>query len=210
MKKEEKNVTTNKSTMKEFRRAKTLVYHNNEKRENDIVKIVAESEKSYKTEDNKYIKKSDLENVTMLRNSIDNRFIVDDDDNKYNLIHDKLCVVLEISKKTDIRYFNSLFNVKEMRKSFNIMNSDSVILNRANAIELLIVESDREKLQSLIDKLTANSKEDDAKKIFRQLDAILDKSLHDKFLRHIKTTENIYSLVLKTKEDILKASTLLK
>jgi len=186
------NATTNKSTMSALKRARHINFYNEDTRCTESVLIVAESDKAYKTSDNKVIKKADVEKKTVLKNTIDYRFNTTEEDEIFTKVQEKLCILLEVDKNSDIRVFESIFNVKATKRYYNILASDSVILNRASSIELLLTESDKDKLKdyecTLVEKTETKL---------------------DKYTKHIKDS-NIYSLVLKTKSDIEKVASALK
>ena len=193
-----KNNATQKtqSTMNTLKRARTLNFYNEDTKCTEQVKIVAESEKAYKTSDNKIIKKSDLEKKQALKNTIDYRYITTDDDEKYTKVQEKLCKILEIDLNSDIRAFADIFAVAVTKRYYNILSSQSVILNRASSIELLLTEQDKSKLEKEFECVAVEKTE----------------TKLDKYTKHIKTEENanIYSLVLKTKDDINKVADMLK
>lgn len=191
------NVTQKtQSTMNTLKRARTLNFYNEETKCTELIKIIAESEKAYKTSDNKVIKKSDVEKKQVLKNTIDYRYNTSEEDEKFTKIQEKLCKVLEIDVNSDIRVFEKIFSVRQTKRYYNILTSDSVILNRASSIELLLTESDKTKLE----------------KDFNCVAIEKTETKLDKYTKHIKTKEdeNIYSLVLKTKEEIEKVAKMLK
>lgn len=191
-----KNTENTKNTMQALKRARTLNFYNESTKCTEQVKIVAESEKAYKTSDNKIIKKSDLEKKQALKNTIDYRYITTEDEEKYTKVQEKLCKILEIDLNSDIRAFADIFTVAVTKRYYNILASQSVILNRASSIELLLTESDKVKLE----------------KEFECVQVEKTETKLDKYTKHIKTeeNENIYSLVLKTKDDINKVAKMLK
>ena len=141
------NATKNTSTMNTLKRARHINFYNEETRCTESILIVAESEKAYKTSDNKVVKKADFEKKQVLKNTIDYRYNTTDDDEKYTKVQEKLCSILDVDKNSDIRVFATIFNVKETKRYYNILVSDSVILNRASSIELLLTADDRDKLK---------------------------------------------------------------
>jgi hypothetical protein len=183
------NATTNTSTMNTLKRARHINFYNEETRCTESILIVAESEKAYKTSDNKVIKKADFEKKQVLKNTIDYRYNTTDDDEKFTKVQEKLCSILDVDKNSDIRVFEKIFSVKETKRFYNILTSDSVILNRASSIELLLTEEDRNKLKAFECVLVEKTE-----------------TKLDKYTKHIKADANIYSLVLKTKEDIYKVA----
>lgn len=185
--------TKNNSTMNALKRSRHINFYNEDTRCTESILIVAESEKAYKTADNKVVKKTDVEKKTVLKNTIDYRFNTTDSDEKYTKVQERLCKLLEIDLNSDIRVFAKIFAVKATKRYFNILVSDSVILNRANSIEILLTASDNEKVKSAFETVLVEKTE----------------TKLDKYCRHIKENE-VYSLVLKTKADIMKASELLK
>jgi hypothetical protein len=193
-----KNNATQKtqSTMNTLKRARTLNFYNDETKCTESIKIVAESDKAYKTSDNKVVKKSDVEKKQVLKNTIDYRYNTSEEDEKFTKIQERLCKVLEIDLNSDIRAFEKIFSVRQTKRYYNILISDSVILNRASSIELLLTESDKAKLEKKFDCVVVEKTE----------------SKLDKYTKHIKLNENenIYSLVLKTKSDIQKVAKMLK
>lgn len=195
MKKNTENTknTTNNSTMNALKRSRHINFYNEETRCTESILIVAESEKAYKTSDNKVVKKADVEKKQVLKNTIDYRFNTTDDDEKYTKIQERLCKLLEIDVNSDIRAFESIFTVKATKRYYNILASDSVVLNRANAVEILLTASDNEKVKTAFETVLVEKTE----------------TKLDKYCRHIKENE-IYSLVLKTKEDIHKIAKMLK
>lgn len=193
-----KNNATQKtqSTMNTLKRARTLNFYNEETKCTESIKIVAESDKAYKTSDNKVVKKSDVEKKQVLKNTIDYRYNTSEEDAKYTKVQERLCKILEIDLNSDIRAFEKIFSVRQTKRYYNILVSDSVILNRASSIELLLTESDKAKLEKKFDCVVVEKTE----------------TKLDKYTKHIKTEENdnIYSLVLKTKSDIEKVAKMLK
>lgn len=193
-----KNNATQKtqSTMNTLKRARHINYYNEETKCTESILIVAESEKAYKTSDNKVVKKSDVEKKQILKNTIDYRYNTSEDDEKYTKVQERLCKILEIDLNSDIRAFEKIFSVRQTKRYYNILVSDSVILNRASSIELLLTESDKAKLEKDFECVVVEKTE----------------TKLDKYTKHIKTEENdnIYSLVLKTKSDIQKVAKLLK
>ena len=189
MKQTTNKATENKSTMNTLKRARHLNFYNEETRCTESILIVAESEKAYKTSDNKVVKKADFEKKQVLKNTIDYRYNTTDDDEKYTKVQEKLCSILDIDKNSDIRVFATIFNVRETTRYYNILASDSVILNRASSIELLLTADDRDKLKDyecvLVEKTETKL---------------------EKYANHIKADVTIYSLVLKTKDDIYKVA----
>jgi hypothetical protein len=186
------NATVNKSTMNTLKRARHINFYNEDTRCTESVLVVAESEKAYKTSDDKVIKKADVEKKTVLKNTIDYRFNTTEEDEIFTKVQERLCKMLEIDTNSDIRVFESIFNVKATKRYYNILASDSVILNRASSIELLLTESDKDKLQDFDCTLVEKTE-----------------TKLDKYTKHIKDS-NIYSLVLKTKTDIEKVANTLK
>ena len=65
---------TNNSTMQTLKRARHINYYNESTRCTESILVVAESEKAYKTADNKTVKKADIEKKQVLKNTIDYRF----------------------------------------------------------------------------------------------------------------------------------------
>lgn len=190
------NTGNQKSTMAALKRGRHINFYNEETRCTESILVVAESEKAYKTSDNKVIKKSDVERRQVLKNTIDYRYNTSEEDKKYTKIQEKLCKVLEIDLNSDIRVFADIFAVAVTKRYYNILSSQSVILNRASSIELLLTESDKTKLEKEFECVAVEKTE----------------TKLDKYTKHIKTeeNENIYSLVLKTKSDIEKVATMLK
>ena len=183
----------NTTTMNALKRARTLNFYNEETRCTETVKVVAETEKAYKTADNKVLKKADVEKRTALKNTIDYRFNTTDDDTKYTKIQERLCKLLEIDLNSDIRAFEKIFAVRTTKRYYNILVSDSVILNRASSIEILLTESDNEKVKSVFETVLVEKTE----------------TKIDKYMKHYKEN-TVYSVVLKTKADIEKVASLLK
>ena len=181
------NATKNTSTMNTLKRARHINFYNEETRCTESILIVAESEKAYKTSDNKVVKKADFEKKQVLKNTIDYRYNTTDDDEKYTKVQEKLCSILDVDKNSDIRVFATIFNVKETKRYYNILVSDSVILNRASSIELLLTADDRDKLKDyecvLVEKTETKL---------------------EKYCNHCRC--NMFSLVLKTKDDIYKVA----
>lgn len=189
------NATQKQSTMNTLKRARTLNFYNDETKCTESIKIVAESEKAYKTDDNRVIKKTDVEKKQILKNTIDYRYNTDDEQ-KFTKVQERLCKILEIDLNSDIRAFAQIFAVAVTKRYYNILESQSVILNRASSIELLLTESDKAKLEKKFDCVVVEKTE----------------TKLDKYTKHIQTNENenIYSLVLKTKKDIEKVAKMLK
>jgi hypothetical protein len=186
------NTTTNtkNSTMSTLKRARHLNFYNEDTRCTESILIVAESEKAYKTSDNKVVKKADLEKKQVLKNTIDYRYNTTEEDEKFTKIQEKLCKILEIDKNSDIRAFAKIFNVRETKRYYNILASDSVILNRASSIELLLTDSDARKL--------------------KDYECVVVEETETKLEKYAKNSRAIrFSLVLKTKEDIHKVAKLL-
>ena len=190
------NATQKQSTMNTLKRARTLNFYNEETKCTESIKIVAESDKAYKTSDNKVIKKTDVEKKQVLKNTIDYRYNTTEEDEIFTKVQERLCKILEIDVNSDIRVFEKIFSVRQTKRYYNILVSDSVILNRASSIELLLTESDKVKLEKEFECVAVEKTE----------------TKLDKYTKHIKTSENenIYSLVLKTKSDIEKVAKLLK
>lgn len=188
------NVT--KSTMQNLKRARHINFYNQDTRCTESILIVAESDKAYKTSDNKVVKKSDVEKKQVLKNTIDYRYNTTEEDEIFTKVQERLCKLLEIDLNSDIRAFEKIFSVRQTKRYYNILVSDSVILNRASSIELLLTESDKAKLEKEFECVVVEKTE----------------SKLDKYTKHIKTdeNENIYSLVLKTKSDIEKVAKMLK
>ena len=184
------------STMQNLKRARHINYYNEDTRCTESILIVAESEKAYKTADNKVVKKSDIEKKQTLKNTIDYRYNTTEEDEIFTKVQERLCKLLEIDLNSDIRVFEKIFAVRQTKRYYNILVSDSVILNRASSIELLLTESDKAKLEKKFDCVAVEKTE----------------SKLDKYTKHIKLNENenIYSLVLKTKADINKVAKMLK
>ena len=185
--------TANKSTMNALKRARHINYYNEETRCTESILIVAESEKAYKTADNKVIKKADVEKKQVLKNTIDYRFNTAGDDTVFTKIQERLCKLLEIDINSDIRAFESIFSVKATKRYYNILTSDSVILNRASSIEILLTASDNEKVKTAFETVLVEKTE----------------TKLDKYMKHYKENE-VYSVVLKTKADIEKVAEMLK
>ena len=190
------NATQKQSTMNTLKRARTLNFYNEETKCTESIKIVAESDKAYKTSDNKVIKKTDVEKKQVLKNTIDYRYNTTEEDEIFTKVQERLCKILEIDVNSDIRVFEKIFSVRQTKRYYNILVSDSVILNRASSIELLLTESDKVKLEKEFECVAVEKTE----------------TKLDKYTKHIKTeeNENIYSLVLKTKTDIEKVAKMLK
>lgn len=190
------NATQKQSTMNTLKRARHINFYNEETRCTESILIVAESDKAYKTSDNKVVKKSDVEKKQVLKNTIDYRYNTTEEDEIFTKVQERLCKLLEIDVNSDIRAFEKIFAVRQTKRYYNILVSDSVILNRASSIELLLTESDKAKLEKEFDCVAVEKTE----------------TKLDKYTKHIKTeeNENIYSLVLKTKVDIEKVAKLLK
>lgn len=188
--------TGSKSTMANLKRARHINFYNEDTKCTESILIVAESDKAYKTADDKVVKKADVEKRQVLKNTIDYRYNTSEEDEKFTKIQERLCKILEIDLASDIRAFESIFQVRQTKRYYNILVSDSVILNRASSIELLLTEADKAKLEKEFE-CTAVEKTE---------------TKLDKYTKHIKVGEddNIYSLVLKTKEDIKRAAALLK
>ena len=184
------------STMNTLKRARHINFYNENTKCTESILIVAESEKAYKTSDNKVVKKSDVEKKQILKNTIDYRYNTSEEDKIFTKVQERLCKILEIDLNSDIRAFEKIFSVRQTKRYYNILVSDSVILNRASSIELLLTESDKAKLEKEFDCVVVEKTE----------------TKLDKYTKHIKTeeNENIYSLVLKTKSDIEKVAKLLK
>ena len=190
------NVTQKQSTMNTLKRARHINFYNEDTRCTESILIVAESDKAYKTSDNKVVKKSDVEKKQVLKNTIDYRYNTTEEDEIFTKVQERLCKVLEIDLNSDIRAFEKIFSVRQTKRYYNILVSDSVILNRASSIELLLTESDKTKLEKDFECVVVEKTE----------------TKLDKYTKHIKTeeNENIYSLVLKTKSDINKVAKMLK
>ena len=190
------NATQKQSTMNTLKRARHINFYNEDTKCTESILIVAESDKAYKTSDNKVVKKSDVEKKQVLKNTIDYRYNTSEEDEKFTKIQERLCKVLEIDLNSDIRAFANIFAVAVTKRYYNILASQSVILNRASSIELLLTESDKAKLEKEFECVAVEKTE----------------TKLDKYTKHIKVgdDENIYSLVLKTKEDIKRAAALLK
>ena len=191
-----KNTNATKSTMQNLKRARHINFYNESTRCTESILVVAESDKAYKTSDNKVVKKSDVEKKQVLKNTIDYRYNTTEEDEIFTKVQERLCKILEIDLNSDIRAFEKIFSVRQTKRYYNILVSDSVILNRANSIELLLTESDNAKLEKEFECVAVEKTE----------------SKLDKYAKHIKLeeNENIYSLVLKTKSDIEKVAKLLK
>lgn len=188
-----KNTGNQKSTMAALKRGRHINFYNEETRCTEAILIVAESEKAYKTADGKVVKKADVEKRQVLKNTIDYRYNTTEEDEVFTKVQERLCKILEIDLASDIRAFENIFQVRQTKRYYNILVSDSVILNRASSIELLLTEADKSKLEKEFD-CTAVEKTE---------------TKLDKYTKHIKEGD-IYSLVLKTKADIEKAAALLK
>lgn len=189
-----KNTETKKnSTMSTLKRARHINFYNEETRCTESILIVAESEKAYKTDDNKVIKKTDVEKKQVLKNTIDYRFNTTEEDEIYTKIQERLCKLLEIDTSSDIRAFEQIFSVRQTKRYYNILTSDSVILNRASSIEILLTASDNEKVKSAFETVLVEKTE----------------SKLEKYMKHYKENE-VYSLVLKTKADIERVASLLR
>ena len=190
------NATQKQSTMNTLKRARHINFYNEDTKCTESILIVAESDKAYKTSDNKVVKKSDVEKKQVLKNTIDYRYNTSEEDEKFTKIQERLCKMLEIDLNSDIRAFANIFAVAVTKRYYNILASQSVILNRASSIELLLTESDKAKLEKEFECVVVEKTE----------------TKLDKYTKHIKTeeNENIYSLVLKTKEDIQKVAKMLK
>ena len=190
------NATQKQSTMNTLKRARRINFYNEDTKCTESILIVAESDKAYKTSDNKVVKKSDVEKKQVLKNTIDYRYNTSEEDKIFTKVQERLCKILEIDLNSDIRAFEKIFSVRQTKRYYNILASDSVILNRASSIELLLTESDRAKLEKEFDCVVVEKTE----------------TKLDKYTKHIKTeeNENIYSLVLKTKSDIEKVAKMLK
>lgn len=190
------NATQKQSTMNTLKRARHINFYNKDTKCTESILIVAESDKAYKTSDNKVVKKSDVEKKQVLKNTIDYRYNTSEEDEKFTKIQERLCKMLEIDLNSDIRAFANIFAVAVTKRYYNILASQSVILNRASSIELLLTESDKAKLEKEFECVVVEKTE----------------TKLDKYTKHIKTeeNENIYSLVLKTKSDIEKVAKLLK
>lgn len=189
----ENTKNTKNSTMNALKRSRHINFYNEDTRCTESILIVAESEKAYKTSDNKVIKKADVEKKQVLKNTIDYRFNTSDEDEKFTKVQERLCKLLEIDLNSDIRVFANIFLVKETKRYFNILASDSVILNRASSIEILLTASDNEKVKTAFETVLVEKTE----------------TKLDKYCKHIKDSE-IYSLVLKTKADIEKVAKMLR
>lgn len=191
-----KNTGNQKSTMAALKRGRHINFYNEETRCTEAILIVAESEKAYKTADGKVVKKSDVEKRQVLKNTIDYRYNTSEEDEKFTKVQERLCKLLGIDLNSDIRAFANIFSVAQTKRYYNILVSGSVILNRASSIELLLTEADKSKLEKEFE-CTAVEKTE---------------TKLDKYTKHIKVgeDENIYSLVLKTKEDIKRAAALLR
>ena len=183
----------NASAMNALKRARTLNFYNEETRCTETVKIVAESEKAYKTDSNKVLKKVDVEKRQQLKNTIDYRFNTTEEDEKYTKVQERLCKLLDVALSSDIRVFEDIFAVRETKRYYNILVSDSVILNRASSIELLLTEADNEKVKAHFETVLVEKTE----------------TKLDKYMKHYKEN-TVYSVVLKTKEDIQRVAKLLK
>lgn len=183
----------NATAMNALKRARHINFYNEETRCTESILIVAESEKAYKTADNKVVKKADVEKKQVLKNTIDYRFNTTEEDEKYTKIQERLCKLLEIDLSSDIRAFEKIFSVRTTKRYYNILTSDSVILNRANSIELLLTAEDAEKV----------------KQHFEVVAVAQTETKIDKYMKHYKEN-TVYSVVLKTKADIEKVASLLK
>lgn len=184
----------NATTMNALKRARHINFYNEDTRCTESILIVAESEKAYRTADNKTVKKADVEKKQVLKNTIDYRFNTDaEEDAKYTKIQERLCKLLEISVNSDIRAFEQIFSVRVTKRYYNILTSNSVILNRANSIELLLTAEDAEKV----------------KQHFEVVEVAQTETKLDKYMKHYKEN-TVYSVVLKTKADIEKVAKLLK
>lgn len=190
------NATQKQSTMNTLKRARHINFYNEDTKRTESILIVAESDKAYKTSDNKVVKKADIEKKQILKNTIDYRYNTSEEDEKFTKIQERLCKILEIDLNSDIRAFANIFAVTVTKRYYNILASQSVILNRASSIELLLTESDKAKLEKEFDCVAVEKTE----------------TKLDKYTKHIKVgeDENIYSLVLKTKADIEKVAKMLK
>lgn len=193
MNNEKNTANTKNSTMQTLKRARHINYYNEDTRCTESILVVAESEKAYKTADNKVVKKADVEKKQVLKNTIDYRFNTTEEDEIFTKVQERLCKILEIELNSDIRAFEKIFAVKETKRYYNILVSDSVILNRASSIEILLTASDNEKVKSAFDTVLVEKTE----------------TKLDKYMKHYKESE-VYSLVLKTKADIHKVAELLR
>ena len=185
---------TKNSTMTALKRARHINFYNEETKCTESILIVAESEKAYKTSDDKVIKKADVEKKTQLKNTIDYRFNTTEEDEVFTKVQERLCKLLEVPLTSDIRVFENIFSVRATKRYYNILVSDSVILNRASSIEVLLTAADNEKLVAAGIETTLVEKTE---------------TKLDKYMKHYKESE-VYSVVLKTKEDIHKVAGLLK
>lgn len=177
------------STFSNLKRARTINVLT-EKATNHFT-IVAESDKAYKTSDNKIIRKSDVEK-SAIKNTIDYRYNKDSDtDTVYTMIQDRLCDILNVERKTDIRAFETIFSVRTTKRYYNILKSDSVVLNRASSIELLLIQSDADRLKDYDIQLVEKTE-----------------TKLNKYCSHIKEND-VYSLVLKSLDEIQKVASLL-
>lgn len=195
MKKNTENTknTTNNSTMSALKRSRHINFYNEDTRCTESILIVAESEKAYKTADNKVVKKADVEKKQVLKNTIDYRFNTTEEDEIFTKVQERLCKLLDINVNSDIRVFEKIFSVKATKRYYNILTSDSVILNRASSIEILLTASDNDKVKTAFETVLVEKTE----------------TKLDKYMKHYKENE-VYSLVLKTKADIEKVAKLLK
>lgn len=187
------NATANKSTMNALKRARHINFYNEETRCTESVLIVAESDKAYKTADNKVIKKADVEKKTVLKNTIDHRFNTTEEDEVFTKVQERLCKLLEVDTNSDIRVFEDIFSVKQTKRYYNILASDSVLLNRASSIEVLLTEEDNEKVSKEFETAAVEKTE----------------TKLDKYMKHYKGSA-VFSVVLKTKADIEKVANILK
>ena len=194
--KETTNKKETKSTMTTLKRARHINVYNEETRCTESILVVAESEKAFKTSDSKVIKKADLEKRQILKNTIDYRFNTTEEDEIFTKVQERLAKMLEVDLSSDIRVFETIFSVMTTKRYYNILVSKSVILNRASSIELLLTESDKAKLEKDFECTLVEKTE----------------TKLDKYTKHISAeeSENIYSLVLKTKADIEKVAKMLK
>lgn len=127
--------------MNTFKRMRTINLYNEDTKATNTIKVIAESEKAYKTSDNKIVKKADIEKK-QIKNTIDYRFNTTDEDVKYNKIQEKLASKLELDSNTDMRVVKELFSIAELTRSVAITTTDSTILNRASCFEIMLSEHD--------------------------------------------------------------------
>ena len=123
-----------------FKIARTINLFDSKTSSTKQIQVIAENETSYKTIDNKTIKKEKIAD-SQLKNTIDYRY-TEVDNNKYAQLQKSLCIALEIDVTSDIRTLASLFNItaSDNIKRYFCYYKQCVLLNRRNYIEIMLTK----------------------------------------------------------------------